>query len=227
MAKPEAKDGKKLSEETLELVHSFFEDDDNRQMPGKKDCISVGNKQYKQKQLELCKEEIKGISFIDISQSHMNDVRENLRICVDNGKTIPSTRSSHHFIPLSMSKISHRLTSEDEDVDVFDFDNKKAITNVIELRVSAYVSCIYNTFWWIGLILEVDVELGDVKIDFLHPHGPRKTFTWPVGGDTCHIPMKNILCSISAPLTATGRTYNILDVDYQNTVSASEKHNTK
>ena len=64
----------------------------------------------------------------------------------------------------------HKLTSEDEDVDVFDFHNNKAITNVIELRVSAYVSCVYNTFWWIGLILEVDVELGDVKIDFLHPH---------------------------------------------------------
>ena len=113
------------------------------------------------------------------------------------------------------------------DVDVFDFDNKKAITNVIEFRVSAYISCVYNTFWWIGLILEVDVELGDVKIDFLHLHGLRKTFTWPVGGDTCHVPMKNILCSISAPLTATGRTYNILDVDYQNTVSAFEKHKTK
>ena len=111
-------------------------------------------------------------------------------------------------------------------VDVFDFDNNKAITNVSELRVSAYVSCVYNTFWWIGLISEVDVELCDVKIEFLHPHGPRKTFTWPVGGDTCHVPMKNILCSISAPSTATGHTYKILDVDYQNTVSAFEQHNT-
>lgn len=47
---------------------------------------------------------------------------------------------SRHFIPLSTSKISHKLTSEDENVDVFDFDNNKAITNVSDLRVSAYVS---------------------------------------------------------------------------------------
>lgn len=40
------------------------------------------------------------------------------------------------------------------------------------------------------MISEVDVELGAVKIEFLHPHGQRKTFTWPVGGDTCHVPMK-------------------------------------
>ena len=107
---------------------------------------------------------------------------------------------------------------EDEDVDVFDFDNK-TIANVIELRVSAYVSCLQY------VLVEVDVELGDVKIYFLHLHGLRKTFTWPVGGDTCHVPRKNILCSISAP--ATGRTYKMLDVDYLNTVSAFEKHNTK
>ena len=55
MAKPEAKNGKKLSEETLELVHSFYEGDEySKQMLGKKDCISVGIKQYKQKHLVLC-----------------------------------------------------------------------------------------------------------------------------------------------------------------------------
>ena len=63
--------------------------------------------------IELCKEEIKGITFFDISQSRMTDVRESLKIRFSKGKTIPGTRSCHHFIPLSTSKISHKLTSED------------------------------------------------------------------------------------------------------------------
>ena len=25
---------------------------------------------------------------------------------------------------------------------------------------------------------EVNVQEGDLKIEFLHPHGPRKTFSW-------------------------------------------------
>ena len=59
-----------------------------------------------------------------------------------------------------------------------------------------------------------------VKVDFMHPHGPRKTFNWPESDDTCYVPTKNILCVISTPTTSTGRMYKITDEDYQKTVSA-------
>ena len=38
--------------------------------------------------------------------------------------------------------------------------------------------CIYDTFWWFGIVTEVNVHEGDLKIEFLHPDGPRKTFSW-------------------------------------------------
>ena len=55
MNKPNPKQGKTLPDKTLNLVRLFYEDDDNsRQMPGKKDCLSVGNGEHRQKRLVLC-----------------------------------------------------------------------------------------------------------------------------------------------------------------------------
>ena len=53
----------------------------------------------------------------------MTDIRRNLQKQVTDRKTIPGTRSSHYFTPLSPSQIGHMLTSEDDSfVDTFDFN---------------------------------------------------------------------------------------------------------
>ena len=42
---------------------------------------------------------------------------------------------------------------------------------------------------------KVDEEQVDVDIQFIHLHGPLKTFNWPQGGNSCYVPMKkNCLC---------------------------------
>ena len=47
LAKPVPKKGKQLPQETLDLVLNFYEDDEfSRQMPGKKDYVSIGIKQH-------------------------------------------------------------------------------------------------------------------------------------------------------------------------------------
>ena len=51
---------------------------------------------------------------------------------------------------------------------------------------------------------EVDVHEDDLKIEFLHQHGSRKTFSWPSVADTCFVPASSILCVITAPTTITG-----------------------
>lgn len=87
-----------------------------------------------------------------------------------------------------------------------------------------YVGCVYSTFWWVGLIQQIDREYGDLKIDFMHPHGPRKNFIWPRTEDTCFIPLERILCRISVPLMETGRSYKISDEDFNSIVSEFQKH---
>ena len=37
-----------------------------------------------------------------------------------------------------------------------------------------YMACLYNSFWWVGLVTQVDVEQGDVKVQFMFPMGHVK-----------------------------------------------------
>ena len=64
--KPNPKQGKTISNETINLVKSFFEDDEyGRQLPGKKDCVSIGNGQHMQKRLLLCNLQELFVAFKD------------------------------------------------------------------------------------------------------------------------------------------------------------------
>ena len=55
LSKHVPKKGKTLPQETLDLVQSFYEDDEcSRQLPGKKDFVSISRNVHKQKQLILC-----------------------------------------------------------------------------------------------------------------------------------------------------------------------------
>ena len=55
LSKPSPKRGKKLSPETVALIVQFYEDDEySRQMPGKKDYVSIAKNEHRQKRLILC-----------------------------------------------------------------------------------------------------------------------------------------------------------------------------
>ena len=46
-----------------------------------------------------------------------------------------------------------------------------------DISPSAYVTSMYNSFWWVVMVSLVIIAAGDViNIDFMHPHGSRKTF---------------------------------------------------
>ena len=64
---------------------------------------------------DLCENEMMLIKFFGICKESMISV-ENLEIekRYESGYTVPVTRSSHHFVPLSSSRIGNHLTSEDE-----------------------------------------------------------------------------------------------------------------
>ena len=54
LCQTDTKRGKKLSSETIDLVKRFFQDDEqSRILPGMKDVVSIGNKQYERKRLIL------------------------------------------------------------------------------------------------------------------------------------------------------------------------------
>ena len=125
----------------------------------------------------------------------MVNVRADMGDRFAKSKTMPETRSSHHFVPISCNKIAHKLTSEDREFLQFDFD--KSLTKEIgikNIKCFLYVSCIYDKFWWVCIVTEVNVHEGDLRIEFLHSHGPRTTFSWPSVADKCFVPASNNLC---------------------------------
>ena len=43
-------------------------------------------------------------------------------------------------------------------------------------EVSGYVICIHNNQWWLGCVLEKDLENVQVKLSLLHLSGPSLSF---------------------------------------------------
>ena len=55
LAGPSQKKGKPMTQETIDLVHAFYEDDEySRQLPEKKDYVSIQKGVHRQKWLVLC-----------------------------------------------------------------------------------------------------------------------------------------------------------------------------
>ena len=158
-----------------------------------------------QSMLDLCVREIPSITFFGVCREEMVNVCADLEDHFAKSKTMPGKRSSHHFVPISCNKIADKLTSEESKFLQFDFD--KSLTKEIDIKnikCFLYVSWIYNTLWWVGIVTEVNVHEGDLKIEFLPAHVPRKIFSWPSVADKCFVPESNILCIITAPTTITG-----------------------
>ena len=85
--------------------------------------------------LDLCVREIPSITFFGVTQEQMVNGPAGLEDCFAKSKTVPGTRSSHHFVPISFNKIAHKPTSEDRKSPQFDFE--KLLTKEINLKKSS------------------------------------------------------------------------------------------
>jgi hypothetical protein len=54
------------------------------------------------------------------------------------------------------------------------------LKDMIKLKdITGFVTCMYDTFWWLGCVLSVSEESNAVKMSFLHPHGPSASYIYP------------------------------------------------
>ncbi|KAG1655656.1 hypothetical protein GQR58_024414 [Nymphon striatum] len=135
------------------------------------------------------------------------------------GKTVPGTRSYHHYTPISTTEISYKRTSEHEFEQHFNLSKAVQVINddAPLPNLNNFVACRYDTFWWVGIVDEIEAEKKDFKIKFMHPHGPSKRFSWPERDDSCWVPINNMIAVIGVPTTRSGRIYEI-DIDDFNKV---------
>ena len=64
----------------------------------------------------------------------------------------------------------------------------------------------YGGSWWLAYVLNTLSDSSEVELNFLHPHGPSKSFSYPSRPDVLVISIHDIL-TIVDPKTVIGRMY--------------------
>ena len=71
-------------------------------------------------------------------------------------------------MPLDEFRIAVKRCSKDTlQTLVHDFKTKLHLTT--DYALLQYVAYVYGVEWWVGIILEIDKDQGDVRINFMHP----------------------------------------------------------
>jgi hypothetical protein len=81
----------------------------------------------------------------------------------------------------------------------------------------------YDNFWWVGCVISVSEESNNVKISFLHPHGPSASYVHPVMPHILRLPQSAILANVR-PNTAAGRTCTLVNEETKFTAERSKTY---
>src|SRR5207248_9181795 len=60
-------------------------------------------------------------------------------------------------------------------------------------RINGYVTAMYDGFWWLAYVLNTLSDSAEVELNFLHPHGPSRSFRYPSRPDILVISIYDIL----------------------------------
>ena len=74
--------------------------------------------------------------------------------------------------------------------------------------IAGFVTCLYEENWWLACVLVVCSDTKEVKLTFLHLHGPSNSFKYPEPRNIHTIPMDDILTLVD-PRTKSGRVYSL------------------
>ena len=118
-------------------------------------------------------------------------------------RTIPGTRKLDSFVPLTRSTPSTKVyssstTSKAESVTVLGSE-----LDIEQIR--GFVTCVYQNQWWVACTIQLDEE--NIKVSFLHPHGPSRSFRYPSTPEILTIPIGDILTKVDPK--SRGRMYTL------------------
>lgn len=71
------------------------------------------------------------------------------------------------------------------------------VTTVSSLNNGDWLAVVYDDRWWLAKIIAVDIEHQDVKVEFLHPHGPTAKVQPKLGRkDVYFCPVEDIIVKL-------------------------------
>ena len=121
----------------------------------------------------------------------------------EEAQTIPGTCSMHSYILTSIDTLRIRRYS-----DSLEYREERVVNELDIADISGYITCVYNSKWWLACVLETDKENAEVIVMLLHPCRPSRSFKYPSKLDIQILPLNSILTIVDARTTA-GRTYTI------------------
>lgn len=146
----------------------------------------------------------------------MVPVRERLDKRYLNGDTISGTRSCHQFEPIASNVIRAKQLSDDKTylIDNHHFSAMPTAAEIgLTVKVNDYATVLFDGYWWLVLVEEVNMEQKDVKCRFMHPHGPvtSNNFNWPSRNDEGFVPFDKFIMRVDTPkcTSNSGRQYEL------------------
>ena len=115
------------------------------------------------------------------------------------------TRQLHCFCPVSLFKVKVSQFSTSTQTRQETVTAEKHVIRFEE--VEGYVTVQYG-WWWLGMVMSLNQREREVAINFLHPHGPARSFTYPERPDNHVVGMGDILTT-AHPTITTGRIYTL------------------
>ena len=156
---------------------------------------------------EFGQTKLKGIKFFFVTSKDIENAQQQLKDRFLACHRIPNTRTFHSFIPIDANTIrSFRVSGGIEFQDTVIFQPAKPEPPRPE--VNKFIGCVYDDKWYIGMIVAINEDEQDCKVKFMIPAGPSVSFHWEQVRPTW-LPYSNILKTIEAPITETGRSYKI------------------
>ncbi|XP_026051822.1 uncharacterized protein LOC113038532 [Carassius auratus] len=71
------------------------------------------------------------------------------------------------------------------------------VTTVSSLNNGDWLAVVYDDHWWLAKTIAVDTEHQDLKVEFLHPHGPTAKYQPKLlTKDVCFCPVKDIIVKL-------------------------------
>ena len=165
---------------------------------------------------ECCQQEFNSIIFFHVDKSDLVCARQFLYDRYQKGSTVVGTCSFHHFYPLAEKVVAYKRLSDETSAGSHCFYVASPSYTLADLPAMSYVACKYDEQWWVEVVLEADRASNDIKITFMHPHGPSDSFFWPSKDDVCWMQPSPVIFKLNPPTTSNGRSYKIDTEEFDN-----------
>ena len=164
---------------------------------------------------EWASDNIPAVSFEYCSTEDYKREQAYLEERFQRSRTIPGTRKLHSFVPISKDRVRTRVFSSSS----ISKEEASCESDLPVEQISGFVTCSYNGHWWVACVLQLYGDTSEVRLTFLHPHGPSHSFRYPCVQDNLIIPISDVLTTVD-PRTATGCVYTLTQKESR---TASEK----